>query len=89
MNYTYQNNRYEAKKKKKKNQLSVIDSPSLFYAGISTKLALSGVLNAYYRAKGSLHEIYRRMEQIIHLHVCNMFWNVSLLFTARQRRVTS
>ena len=88
MNYTYQNNRYEAKKKKK-NQLSVIDSPSLFYAGISTKLAVSGVLNAYYRTKGSLHEIYRRMELIIHLHVCNMFWNVSLLFTARQRRVTS
>ena len=86
MNYTYQNNRYEAKKnkKKKKNQLSVIVSPSLFYAGISTKLALSGVLNAYYRTKGSLHEIYRRMELIIHLHVCNMFWNVSLLFTARQ-----
>ena len=83
MNYTYQNNRYEAKKKKK-NQLSVIDSPSLFYAGISTKLAVSGVLNAYYRTKGSLHEIYRRMELIIHLHVCNMFWNVSLLFTARQ-----
>ena len=83
MNYTYQNNRYEAKKKKI-NQLSVIDSPSLFYAGISTKLALSGVLNAYYRTKGSLHEIYRRMELIIHLHVCNMFWNVSLLFTARQ-----
>ena len=89
MNYTYQNNRYEAKKKKKKNQLSVIDSPSLLYAGISTKLAVSGVLNAYYRTKGSLHEIYRRMEQIIHLHVGNMFWNVSLLFTARQRRVTS
>lgn len=88
MNYTYQNNRYEAKKKKK-NQLSVIDSPSLFYAGISTKLAVSGVLNAYYRTKGSLHEIYRRMEQIMHLHVGNMFWNVSLLFTARQRRVTS
>ena len=78
----------QKKKTKKKKQLSVIVSPSLFYAGISTKLAVSGVLNAYYRTKGSLHEIYRRMEQIIHLHVCNMFWNVSL-FTARQRRVTS
>ena len=33
MNYTYQNNRYEAKKKKKKKQLSVIDSPSLFLRG--------------------------------------------------------
>ena len=31
MNYTYQNNRYEAKKKKK--QLSVIVSPSLFLRG--------------------------------------------------------
>ena len=30
MNYTYQNNRYEAKKQKKKKQLSVIVSPSLF-----------------------------------------------------------
>ena len=85
MNYTYQNNRYEAKK----NQLSVKDSPSPFYSGILTKLAVSGVLNAYYRTKGSLHEIRRRMELLIHLHVCNMFWNVSLLFTARQRRVTS
>ena len=87
MNYTCQNNRYEAKKKK--NQLCVIGSRSPFYAGISTKLAVSGVLNACYRTKGSLHEICRRMELLIHLHVCNMFWNVSLLFTVRQRRVTS
>ena len=64
---------------------SVLQSVRLFfYARILTKLAVSGVLNAYYRTKGSLHEIYRRMELIIHLHVCNMFWNVSLLFTARQ-----
>ena len=77
------------RQKIEKNQLSIIDSPPPFYAGILTKLSVSGVLNACYRTKGNLHEICRGMELLIHLHVCNMFWNVSLLFTARQRRVTS